>query len=162
MIKEAVVFAAALVADCFSAGRAEAAPMRAEITGKPEIRYEIVPKTECRKKREKTNTMGKGRIAGCTIPSLKYDIGIDCSRKVLKIKLSLNFVVQIEQWVKELNDKIEFDSVLKHELTHVALYKNVYQKYAQSAASAALAYVKKKHLFRRGRVCRVQSDERGV
>ncbi len=146
MIKEAVVCAAALIAGCFSAGRAAAAPMRAEITGKPKIRYEIVPKTECSEDREKNKNGGSGygRVAGCTVPlSLDYDISIDCSRKVLKIKLSLDFVVQIEQWIRELNDKIEFDSVMKHELTHVALYKNVYQKYAQSAAAAALAYVKK-------------------
>lgn len=146
MNRKAVVFAAALIVGCFSAGRAAAAPMRAEITGKPKIRYEIVPKTECRKDREisKNGGAGYGQVSGCTVPlSLDYDISIDCSRKVLKIKLSLDFVVQIEQWIRELNDKIEFDSVMKHELTHVALYKNVYQKYAQSAAAAALAYVKK-------------------
>ena len=146
MNRKAVVFAAALIVGCFSAGRAAAAPMRAEITGKPKIRYEIVPKTECRKDREKSKNGGSGygQVSGCTVPlSLDYDISIDCSRKVLKIKLSLDFVVQIEQWIRELNDKIEFDSVMKHELTHVALYKNVYQKYAQSAAAAALAYVKK-------------------
>lgn len=146
MNRKAVVFAAALIVGCFSAGRAAAAPMRAEITGKPKIRYEIVPKTECRKDREisKNGGSGYGQVSGCTVPlSLDYDISIDCSRKVLKIKLSLDFVVQIEQWIRELNDKIEFDSVMKHELTHVALYKNVYQKYAQSAAAAALAYVKK-------------------
>ena len=146
MNRKAVVFAAALIVGCFSAGRAAAAPMRAEITGKPKIRYEIVPKTECRKDREKSKNGGSGygQVSGGTVPlSLDYDISIDCSRKVLKIKLSLDFVVQIEQWIRELNDKIEFDSVMKHELTHVALYKNVYQKYAQSAAAAALAYVKK-------------------
>ena len=146
MNRKAVVFAAALIVGCFSAGRAAAAPMRAEITGKPKIRYEIVPKTECRKDREKSKNGGSGygQVSGCTVPlSLDYDISIDCSRKMLKIKLSLDFVVQIEQWIRELNDKIEFDSVMKHELTHVALYKNVYQKYAQSAAAAALAYVKK-------------------
>lgn len=143
MNQKVVVFAAGLVVGCFSAGNAAVARMRAEITGKPEIKYEIAPKTECRKEREKTNSKVYGRISGCTVPSLRYDVSIDCSRKVLKIKLSLNFVVQVEQWVRELNDKIEFDRVLKHELTHVALYKNVYQKYAQSAASAALAYVNK-------------------
>lgn len=147
MIKEAVVCAAALVVGCFSAGRAEAAQMRAEITGKPKIRYEIVPKTECYndvKHQQKAGMLAKNRMdGGCTISDIDYNISIDCSKKKLKIELDLKFVVQISQQIKTRNDKILFDSVLKHELTHVALHKNVYQKYAQSAAAAALAYAKK-------------------
>ncbi len=147
MIKEAVVCAAALIAGCFSAGRAEAAPMRAEITGKQNIRYETLPKTACYndiKHQQKSGLLSKMRKdGGCTISSQSYRVSIDCNKKVLKIELFHNFTVQISQWVKEQNDKILFDSTLKHELTHVALMKKVYQKYAQSAAAAGLAYVEK-------------------
>ncbi len=147
MIKEAVVFAAALVVGCFSAGRAETAPMRAEITGKQNIRYETLPKTACYndiKHQQKSGLLSKMRKdGGCTISSQSYRVSIDCNKKVLKIELFHNFTVQISQWVKEQNDKILFDSTLKHELTHVALMKKVYQKYAQSAAAAGLAYVEK-------------------
>ena len=97
------------------------------------------------------------QAAGCTVPvSCVPSIRIDCEAGHIVLDFSkFEFLVQIINQYKKGTP--EFDHILKHELTHVALRKGVTEKFYQPIASAVLlrfekSLAEKKHCFQ------VQSD----
>ena len=76
--------------------------------------------------------------AGCTVPvSYIPNIQIDCNTgKIILDFSNFEFEVQIVNRYKK--GTAQFDHILKHELTHVALYKGVIEKFYQPISTAVL------------------------
>lgn len=81
--------------------------------------------------------------SGCTIPSSsRYGAQTDCSRRRLTVKFDVRGY-RIEIVDREKKGTPSFDLVLKHELTHVALWNNVRERYFNATAAEALVRFEK-------------------
>lgn len=132
----------------------------AQAFGRPEVT--VVPvNTQVNFETSEAVTDCGPQAAGCTVPlSCIPDIKIDCEAGKIVLDFSkFEFLVQIINRYKKGTP--EFDHILKHELTHVALRKGVTEKFYQPIASAVLlrfekSLAEKKHCFQ------IQSDVYGV
>ncbi len=79
-----------------------------------------------------------GNAVGCTLcQSCFPDISINCKTQKVTLDFShYSFLIQIVR--KYQKGTPEFDNIVKHELTHVALYKGVAEKFYQPMATAVL------------------------
>lgn len=129
-------------------------------SGRPEVT--VIPvDTQVNFETSETVTDCGPQAAGCTVPvSCIPDIRVDCEAERIVLDFSkFEFLVQIVNQYKKGTP--EFDHILKHELTHVALRKGVTEKFYQPIASAVLLRFEKslaenKHCFR------IQADVYGV
>lgn len=97
----------------------------------PEVEQKLtivsVPLTQC-----------GAAASGCTIPSKRrYGVRTDCLRRRLTVTFDVRGF-RIEVVDREKKGTPSFDLVLKHELTHVALWKNVQERYFNATAAEAL------------------------
>lgn len=86
----------------------------------------------------KNRTNCSGNAVGCTLcQSCFPDLDVDCGSQKITLDFSrFRFLIQIVD--KYQKGTPEFDNIVKHELTHVALYKGVAEKFYQPMATAVL------------------------
>ncbi len=135
----------------FSVFPVAARPSLEVVRNPPEVEQKLsivsVPVTQC-----------KSGAVGCTIPvPYSYGISADCAGQ----RLTLQF--DVRGYRIEIVDKLKketpnFDLTLKHELTHVALWKNIMERYFNAAASAALVRFEKQLNDRRKNCAQIQRE----
>ena len=132
---------------CFLSLPAFGKPSVEIVMPNPKVTFTKRPTTDC-----DDNPILNGSVAaGCTRPHFVWEVSVDCASE--KITLTVGFSkmeVQIREKYYQMGT-LSFDQMIKHELTHVSLYRNVAKKYAQSTAAACLLRFEK--LKKQGKGC---------
>ena len=105
----------------------------------PRIIYEISkPETACKDIVLNDPTLRGHQDGGCTVPEDWIgEADVDCAKKQISFTFGFQkFTVQIANRFKK--GTVIFDQILKHESTHVSLYRKTTEKFYQPVARALL------------------------
>ena len=121
-----------------------AAPTVRALKVPAKITYEFVPEyqTNCDKSGA-VHLVGAKKAAGCTTSiNFIHKADVDCNKK--SITFSLGYSKYLVQIVDKYKPKtIEFDKIVKHELTHVRLHQKTAEKFYQPIGQALLMQYEK-------------------